>query len=70
MVGSIITANPLLTAHIAQINGDSLGLGMNFEGAATHLMLADPIEKDKVKRKRSGKPIYLFRTRGERRDWC
>ena len=44
MVGSIITANPLLTAHIAQINGDPLGLGMNFEGAATHLMLADPIE--------------------------
>ena len=54
MVGPIITVNPLLTAHIAQINGDPLGLGMNFEGAAMYLMLADPIEKDKIKRERSG----------------
>ena len=56
MVGSIITANFLLTAYIAQINCDPLGLGMNFEGAATHLILADPIEKSKVKHKQSSNP--------------
>ena len=48
--------NSLLTAHIAAINGDPLSLGNNFEGATTHLMLADPVEKDKVKCKRSGNP--------------
>ena len=55
-VNTITTTDPLLIAHIAQINGDPLGLGMNFEGAATHLMLADPVEKSKVKRKRTSNP--------------
>ena len=47
LVGSIITTNPLLTAHIAGINGDPNRLGNNFESAATHLMLADPIKNIK-----------------------
>ena len=55
LVRSITTVNPLLMAHIAAINGDQSGLDNNFEAAATHLMLADPVEKDKVKRNmRSG----------------
>ena len=45
LVGSIITTNPLLKAHIAGINGDPIGLRNNFEAAATHLMLADLVEK-------------------------
>ena len=56
LVGLIIATNPLLTAHIAGINDDSNGLGNNFEAAAMHLMLADPVEKHKVKGKRSGNP--------------
>ena len=52
MVCSIITTNPLLIAHMAQINGNPISLVMNFEAAATHLMLADLVEKSKVKRKR------------------
>ena len=55
MVDLITTVNPLLTAHFAAINGDPNGLGNNFEAAATHLVLADPVEKDKVRCvKRSG----------------
>ena len=47
----------LLTAHIAVINGDPNGLGNNFEAAVTHLMLADPVEKNKMRRvKRSRNP--------------
>ena len=49
MVELIVTVDPLLIAHIAAINGDPNGMGMNFEKAATHLMLADPIEKSMVK---------------------
>ena len=56
LVGSIITTNLLLMAHIAGINGDPIGLGNNFEAAATHLMLADPVTKQKVKGKRPGNP--------------
>ena len=52
MLSSIITTDTLLVAHMAQINGDPMGLGMNFVAAATHLMLADPVERSKVKRKR------------------
>ena len=52
MIGSIITTDPLLIAHIAQINGDPSGMGVNFEKAATHLMLADPVERTAVKSKR------------------
>ena len=68
MVNSIITTDPLLTAHIAQINGDPAGMGMNFEKAATHLMLADPVERTapRSKRKRSGNPsISALAGRGE-----
>ena len=58
MLGSIDTADPLLIAHIAQINGDPTGKGMDFEAAATHLMLADPVARTAVKskRKRNGNP--------------
>ena len=52
MVNSITTTDPLLIAHIAQINGDPSGMGVNFEKAATHLMLADPVERTAVKSKR------------------
>ena len=52
IVNSIITTDPLLIAHIAQINRDPMGIGMNFEATATHLMLADPVERTSVKRKR------------------
>ena len=58
LIGSIDTIDLLLIAHIAQINGDPLGMEMNFEAAATHLMLADPVERHAVKskRKRNGNP--------------
>ena len=68
MIGSIETTDPLLIAHIAQINGDPTGMGMNFEAAATHLMLADPVARSAVKskRKRSGNPsISALAGRGE-----
>ena len=61
LVGLIITTNPLLTVHIAAINGDLNGLGNNFEAAATQLILADPVEKDKVRRtKQSRNPSISF----------
>ena len=56
LVGSIITVNPLLMAHFVAVNGDPSGLGNNFEAAVTHLMLANPVKKHKVKRKRSRNP--------------
>ena len=57
MVNSIKTTDSLLIAYIAAINGDPNGMGMNFEKAATHLMLADPIEKSMVKsRKKRNHP--------------
>ena len=68
MIGSIDTTDPLLIAHIAQINGDPLGMGMDFKRAATHLMLADPVARSAVKskRKRSGNPsILALAGRGE-----
>ena len=60
LVESIVTVDPLLIAHIAAINGDPNGKGMDFELAATHLMLADPVERkaallnNNSKRKRNG----------------
>ena len=60
MLESIVTVDPLLIAHIAAINGDPNGKGMDFELAATHLMLADPVERkaailnNNSKRKRNG----------------
>ena len=44
LMSTITTTNPLLTAHISQVNADTIGLGSNFEATAAHLMLADPIE--------------------------
>ena len=52
MVNSIKITDPFLIAHIAAINGDPNGMGINFEKAATHLMLADPVERSGVKSKR------------------
>ena len=52
MVNSIKITDPLLIAHIATINGDPNNMGMNFEKVATHLMLADPVERSGVKSKR------------------
>ena len=51
MANLIKTTDPSLIAHIAAINGDPNGMGMNFEKAATHLMLTDPVEKSSVKGK-------------------
>ena len=67
MVSSIITTDPLLIAHIAQINGDPMGMGMNFEAAATHLMLADPVERTAVKSKckRNTVSVSALAGRGE-----
>ena len=48
LIGSITTTNPLLTAHTSMINGDLNGLEHSFEGTATHLMLADTIEKNVI----------------------
>ena len=58
MIDLIVTVDPLLIAHIAAINGDPNGMRMNFETAATHVMLADPVERKAVqfnnsKRKRN-----------------
>lgn len=49
LLASIETTESLLQAHIAQINGDPNGKGSDFEETATHLMLADPVEKHKSK---------------------
>ena len=60
MVNSIKTTDSLLIAHIAAINGDPNGMGMNFEKAATHLMLADPIEKSMVKSRKKRNHPTIF----------
>ena len=49
LLGTIETTDSLLQAYIAQINGDLNGKGSDFEETATHLMLADPVEKQKAK---------------------
>ena len=59
LIASITTTNNLLIAHISMINGDPNGLGNSFEGIATHLMLAGPIEKN-VKSKRSESALMSF----------
>ena len=45
LLGSVETSESLLKAHIAQINGDPNGKEDDFEETATHLMLADIVEK-------------------------
>jgi len=50
LIASIITTEPLLIAHILQVNTDPGGLGANFEANATHLIFADPIETKELSR--------------------
>ena len=50
LMSTITTTNPLLIAHILQVNADPTGLGSNFEATAAHLMLADPIKTKEYKR--------------------
>ena len=45
IMNPIQSTDPLLNVHIATISGDPSGFGPNFEKIATHLMLADPVEK-------------------------
>ena len=51
MMNSIQSTDPLLNAHIAAISRDPLEFGANFKKTATHLMLADPVEKTQTKQK-------------------
>ena len=46
IINSIKTTDSLLQARISSINGDPSGRGSNFEDTATHLILADPVEKN------------------------
>ena len=43
------TADSLLQAHVSRINGDTSGRGSTFEDTVTHLMLADPVERNQFK---------------------
>ena len=52
IIKSIDTTESLLQAHISSINGDSTGRGSSFESTATHLMLADPVERNQSKQSR------------------
>ena len=45
IINLIDITDSLLQAHVSSINGDPSGRGSNFEDTATHLMLADPVEK-------------------------
>ena len=61
LVGSVISTDPTLTAHIAMVTSNPTGLGMCFEDTTTNLMLADPSGstkyKPKGKQKRNGTSI-------------
>ena len=46
IINSIDTADSLLQAHVSSINGEPTGRGSSFEQTATHLMLADPVERN------------------------
>ena len=59
LLGSIETTDSLLQAHIAQINGDPNGKGSNFEETATHLMLADPVEKERTSKNTGKKGAHI-----------
>ena len=52
IINSIDTTESLLQAHISSINGDPTGRGSSFESTATHLMLADPVERNQSKQSR------------------
>ena len=64
LLASIETTESLLQAHIAQINGDPNGKGSDFEETATHLMLADPVEKHKSKQTKKVTISSLLAGRG------
>ena len=49
ILNSIKITDSLLQAHVSSNNGDPSGRGSNFEDTATHLMLADPVEKNQSK---------------------
>ena len=59
LLGSIETTDSLLQAHIAQINGDPNGKGSNFEETATHLMIADPVEKERASKNTGKKGAHI-----------
>ena len=48
-INLIDTTDSLLQAHVSSINGDPSGRGSTFEDTATHLMLADPVERNQSK---------------------
>ena len=45
----IDTTDSLHQAHVSSINEDPTGRGSSFEDTATHLMLADPVERNQSK---------------------
>ena len=49
IINSINTTDSLLQAHVYSINEDPTGRGSSFENTATHLMLADPVERKQSK---------------------
>ena len=49
LLDSIDNNDAMLTAHIANVNGDHAGKGSNFESCVSHLLLADPVEKKLTK---------------------
>ena len=50
-MNSVQSIDALLNAHIANISQDPTGFGVNFEKTATHLMLADSVERTQTKQK-------------------
>ena len=52
IINSIDTTGSLLQTHVLSINVDLSGLGSTFEDTATHLMLADPVERNQSKQRR------------------
>ena len=63
----IEATDPLLQAHVFTINGDPDVRGSNFEEPTTHLMLADPVEKEHTKQS-SCKSPPVFSTLAGRGD--
>ena len=53
----IETTDSLLQAHVLSINGDPSGRVSSFEDTATHLMLADPVEKNQSKQ--SNRKVFI-----------
>ena len=49
ILNSIETTVSFLQVHVSGINGDPSGRGASFEDTATHLMLADLVERNQSK---------------------